>query len=259
MKKLIFLPAVVFFTLALAPNPVVQNWDNITAWQPGSTPEGNAYGILEDTNGSEIEARTGITASGDKALRLSWELVKGGYAGSWNWLERAADLSGAGALKFKAKSSVKAVYTLALKDENNVLSRSFFLVEPPDWGEVVLPLSSLKPDPNSRPGELGSGVTAINQYDDDDPGQWGTYVKNLWQAYGGFSLANADTGAAAQISIENMGDLRRLAVAEVYGGPGYLSWSPRGALDLKKIRMICISPVTTGKGDLSVGPITAVP
>ena len=57
---------------------------------------------------------------------------------------------------------------------------------------------------------------------------------------------------------DKMADIKRLALAESFCGPEYHTWGPAVAMDWSKVRIVCLAPIMTGKGELMVGPIKAV-
>ena len=260
MKKYIFF---LVSALCLTPFPalakVIQTWSTVIPWFTITFEDSSKTGLLADTDGSHCSFGTGKTPDGDRAVKLTYELLKGGYAGLWNYLDHPADISNEDILKFKAKSTVKGLYRLALKDDRNVLYYAYFKAPSPGWGEVTLLLPDFLQDPNSFLGSAGKAVTSIEQYNEEVTYRLGLYMKNMRQTSGGVLVPNSDVRDIKRQGMkDDVTDVKRLAMAEIHCGPGNHTWGPAEPMDWRKVRIFCLSPVIRGSGQLMVGPIEAL-
>ncbi|HJT24169.1 MAG TPA: carbohydrate binding domain-containing protein, partial [bacterium] len=125
---------------------VVEDWSNIASSNTG------AY---QDSNGSKIDFAQDAGPEGGKALKLTSNLVSGGYCGVWHTI--SADLSKNGSLKFKAKSTVPGDVQLAIVDAFGVQYVTKASISSKDWAVVEVPLSSFAKDPYYTPPQAVLG------------------------------------------------------------------------------------------------------
>ena len=147
MKKFLgLLLAALIFPASAVFAGVVEDWSNIAS---GNT------GAYQDSNGSKIEFAQDAGPDGGKALKLTSNLVTGGYCGVWHTI--SADLSKSGSLKFKAKSTVAGDVQLAIVDGFGVQYVTKASISSKDWAVVEVPLSSFIKDPYYTPPQAVLG------------------------------------------------------------------------------------------------------
>lgn len=146
MKKYL---SVLMLGLALQVSPVfaasVEDWSGIA---PANT------GVYQDSNGSKIEFASDAGPKGGKALKLTGNLVSGGYMGVWHTI--SADLSKAGAFKFQAKSTVAGDVQMAITDAYKMQYVAKFPVTTA-WSEVTVPFNTFIKDPYYTPPDAIAG------------------------------------------------------------------------------------------------------
>ncbi len=145
-KFLSFSLAALMLSASAAFAAVVEDWSSIASGNTGS---------FQDSNGSKIDFATDAGPDGGKALKLTTNLVTGGYVGIWHNI--TADLSKSGSLKFKAKSTVPGDVQIALKDAYNVQYVTKFSIPSTSWTVVEVPLSSFAKDPYYTPPDAIAG------------------------------------------------------------------------------------------------------
>ena len=130
MKK-IWLMGVVLWSLAsLAGAGTIRNWSDLQV-------DKNA-GVYSDKDGSKVEiAMAPGPQEGEQALRITAHLV--GWGGAWALAK--GNLSGAGAVHFKAKSSKPLALNFGLVDKKKVGYDVNVRVLSEEWREFVIPLS----------------------------------------------------------------------------------------------------------------------
>ncbi len=147
MKKILsLLLAALLLPASAAFAAVIEDWSNIASGNTGS---------FQDSNGSKIDFAQDAGPDGGKALKLTTNLVQGGYVGIWHNI--TADLSKSGTLQFKAKSTVPGDVQIALKDAFNVQYVSKATISSKDWAVVQVPLSSFSKDPYYTPPDAIAG------------------------------------------------------------------------------------------------------
>ncbi len=145
MKRILSLVAVLSLVAPAAFAAMVEDWSGIASANTGP---------YQDSNGSKIEFAQDAGPKGGKALKLTGNLVAGGYMGVWHTI--AADLSKSGAFKFQAKSTVAGDVQVAITDAYNMQYIAKFPVTTA-WTEVNLPLSSFIKDPYYTPPNAVAG------------------------------------------------------------------------------------------------------
>jgi len=145
-KILSLLLAALLLPASAAFAAVVEDWSGIASGNTGS---------FADSNGSKIDFAQEAGPDGGKALKLTTNMVQGGYCGIWHNI--TADLSKNGALQFKAKSSVPGDMQIALKDAFNVQYVSKVTISSKDWAVVQVPFSSFAKDPYYTPPDAIAG------------------------------------------------------------------------------------------------------
>jgi len=108
-----------------------------------------------DNTGSKVDFSVDQgPQSGQKALKIPFTLVQGGYCGIWH--NFMADMSKAGELRFMAKCAIPGPIQVALKDTYNVQYIAQAQVTK-DWAEVAIPLNSFRKDPYYTPPDAVLG------------------------------------------------------------------------------------------------------
>jgi hypothetical protein len=142
-------PAAAPAAASTASGSMVEDWT-------GVIPSTNT-GTYADSNGSKIEyAVTAGQKSGEKAIQLTSNIVKGdgNYCGIWHNV--SADLSKVSALKFTAKSTVPGDVVIALVDAYHVQYIAKAAITA-DWSEVTVPIASFHKDPYYTPPDAITG------------------------------------------------------------------------------------------------------
>jgi hypothetical protein len=126
---------------------MVQDWSSL----------GNgAAGPYADSNGSKVDFTFDAgPKSGQKALKITANIVSGGYAGIYT--NTTGDISKAGALVFMAKSTVAGDIQLAIKDAFNVQYVEKVSVSAGDWAPVTASLAGFIKDPYYTPADAIAG------------------------------------------------------------------------------------------------------
>lgn len=147
MRKCLVLAVTLLFLAPAAFADIVEGWTGV---QPGTN-----TGTFADTNGSKVEVTVDQgPKAGQKALKVTSNLVQGGFCGVWH--NFMADMSKAGELRFMAKSTLPGTIQVALKDAYNVQYISSAQVGK-DWAEVSIPLISFRKDPYYTPPDATLG------------------------------------------------------------------------------------------------------
>ncbi|HUO57644.1 MAG TPA: endo-1,4-beta-xylanase [bacterium] len=147
MKKILSLMAVLMLLAPAAFAGTVEDWTSVQS--------GTDIGTYNDSNGSKIEfAVEAGPKSGQKAIKLTSNLVEGGYCGIWHHI--SADISKAGALKFMAKSSAPGEIQVALEDTYHVQYIANTKVGK-DWAEISVPISDFHKNPYYTPDNAVTG------------------------------------------------------------------------------------------------------
>ncbi len=213
-----------------------------------------------DADGSKIDFGTGKTPDGEKAVKLTYHLLKGGYAGVWNFLDHTVDISQDDFLGFEAKATVPGPVRMAIKDDQNVTYVTSFLATSTDWVEVTLPLSAFVKDRFATPDNEQKTAAGSAQFDDAvfqnlDPYQQFLKTTEISKK----KKRKKSKKKQDEIFFRELQelDVRHLAVAEVLCGPGQEKWGPDTGIDWEKIRTFCLSPMTLGEGVVWVGSIEA--
>jgi hypothetical protein len=118
---------------------VVEDWSALSS---GST------GAFQDSNGSKIEFAIADGPKGAKALKITANVVSGGYAGIYHTI--TADLSKSGSFKFMAQSTVAGDVQMAIVDSFGVQYVAKFSVAT-TWTEVNVSFASFIKDPYYTP------------------------------------------------------------------------------------------------------------
>ncbi len=146
MRKIFGLMAVLLFLSPAVFAAVVEDWTGVQAANTGT---------YMDSNGSKIDfAVDAGPKSGQKALKLTSNLMQSGYCGIWH--NFMADLSKGANLKFMAKSTLPGDIQVALKDAYNVQYIAKAQVST-DWAEISIPLASFRKDPYYTPPDAITG------------------------------------------------------------------------------------------------------
>jgi hypothetical protein len=254
-----------FLLLSLWPSPVlpevVEDWSGVVPWFRFTFKKANHTGRFMDNSGSRINFGTGKTTKGKKAIKLTFDIEKGGYGGAWNQLDRTVDIRPYDYLSFEIKAAVPGPVRLAIKDDRNVTYVTSFLAPSSDWVEVDLPISVFVKDRFATPDSQRSKFMGNEKFDeavfrDMDPYQQavkeGAKNRNKKRL-----SAKKLLEAKLYAGIQDL-DTRSLAAAEVLCGPGQEKWGPETRIDWGRIRTFCVSPLITGKGEVVMGPIEAL-
>lgn len=148
MKKILGLLAAAWMLQASpAFSAVIQDWTSL----------GNgAAGPYNDNNGSKVEFTFDAgPKAGQKALKITTNLVSSGYAGVYT--NTTGDLSKSANLVFMVKSSAAGDVQVAIKDAFNVQYVEKFTVPAGDWTPVTLSLAGLIKDPYFTPPDAIAG------------------------------------------------------------------------------------------------------
>ncbi len=126
---------------------VIQDWSSLG---PG------AAGTYNDSNGTKVDFsfEDGPTA-GTKALKITTNLVSGGYAGIYT--NTSGDISKAANLVFMVKSSAAGDIQLAIKDAFNVQYIEKVTIVAGDWAPVTVSLAAFIKDPYYTPPDAIAG------------------------------------------------------------------------------------------------------
>ena len=126
---------------------VIQDW---------TAPSSGMYGPYNDSTGSKVDfAFDNGPKGGQKALKITYNLVANGYVGVYS--NTSADLSKSKSLKFMAKSTAPGGLIIAIKDGYNVQYFTKTAIPSKDWSEVDVPLASFAKDPNYTPPDAIPG------------------------------------------------------------------------------------------------------
>lgn len=142
MKKILILGlAALMLPASAAFAAVVQDWSALA---------GGAAGPFNDSNGSKIDFTIDAgPKAGQKALKITANVVTGGYAGIYT--NTSGDISKAGALVFMAKSTVAGDIQIAIVDAFNVQYITKVSVPAGDWAPVTASLAAFIKDPYYTP------------------------------------------------------------------------------------------------------------
>jgi len=185
---------------------VVESWKVI---------DGANTGTYADSNGSKVSFTVAEgPKSGEKAIKIDADLKTGGYLGIWHNI--SADLSKAGAIRFKAQSTVAGEVQIAVLDNNKVQYIAKFPVTTA-WTDVTLNLSTLQKDPYYTPPDaiLGkpmdlSVVKGMN-FAPQAPGPsvlsigpvvWLEGLVNAAAPAGAAAVAEAPKGTGAKVTLQ---------------------------------------------------------
>jgi tetratricopeptide (TPR) repeat protein len=130
---------------AASGSPVIEDWF------------GKEGGPYMDAGGTTASV-TFLDKSGERWLKLTFNIVSGGFAGVWQNLSpgNVADLSHARSLKFKARASYTADGGLCMNDANHVNYIAGFKF-PTGLKEVLVPFSTFIKNPGYTPPNAVTG------------------------------------------------------------------------------------------------------
>jgi hypothetical protein len=140
------------FRFSTQPRPAVEEASPF--FEPWKSPGG--AGVYADTKGSRMTfAIEKGPAKGQKAMRLSYELVEGGHCGLWR--NASYDLSGKKKIIFQARATTPGEVQVALKDKWNVQYIAKVPVRFKQWTRIKISLSDFEKDPYYTPPEAQLG------------------------------------------------------------------------------------------------------